>query len=320
MGRIHARILNDLRALAGVADSAIDIAKKTADIYNVPAFDSYQALIDETAPDALIIATPTFSHAKIAEEVASKYDCIRGLLIEKPLASTLADGQKVAEIIKNKGIVTLVSHSEIYNPIVGRAISLIETDAIGVPQSVIHDRRGFVPPARIPSLGDVFEDLGVHDFDIMARISKGKAKLYAQASTENGIFNSGTVMVNFESGSEHLFHLSRQYAGRRRYMDVSGSKGSLMLDLFGQIIKIQHLDQAPMAASDTINLPERGATIKVYGEPVREVLNDFVSCVKSGETPKVSIDDALCALKVVEAARESASSGKVVDLEIDPKK
>jgi len=99
-------------------------------------------------------------------------------------------------------------------------------------------------------------------------------------------------------------------------MDVSGSKGSLMLDLFGQIIKVQHLDQAPMAASDTINLPERGATIKVYGEPVREVINDFVSCVESGRTPKVSIDDALCALQIVEAARVSATTGKVVDIEI----
>ena len=320
MGSIHARILNDLNSLVGVADSDFDTAKKTADVYKVPAFDSYQALVEETTPDALIIATPTFSHAEIAEEVASKYDCIRGLLIEKPLASTLADGKKVADIVKKKGIVTLVSHSEIYNPIVGRAISLIDTGAIGNPQSIIHDRRGFVSPARIPSLGDVFEDLGVHDFDIMARISKGKAKLYAQGATQSGIFNRGTVMIEFESGSEHVFHLSRQYAGRRRYMDVSGSKGSLMLDLFGQIIKIQHLDQAPMAAGDTINLPERGATIKVYGEPVREVLNDFVACIKSGGTPRVSIDDALCVLKVVEAARESASTDKIVDIEIKPKK
>jgi len=239
MGRIHARILNDLKSLVGIADSAFDIAKKTADMYKVPAFDDFKGLVEETSPDALVIATPTFSHAAIAEEVASKYDCIRGLLIEKPLASTLEDGQKVANIIKKKGIVTLVSHSEIYNPIVGRAISLIETDAIGVPRTIIHDRRGFVQPSRIPSLGDVFEDIGVHDFDIMARISQGKARLYAQSSTESGIFNSGTVMVNFESGSEHFFHLSRQYAGRRRYMDVSGSKGSLMLDLFGQIIKVQ---------------------------------------------------------------------------------
>ena len=93
-----------------------------------------------------------------------------------------------------------------------------------------------------------------------------------------------------------------------------------MLDLFGQIIKVQHLDQAPMAASDSIKLPERGATIKVYGEPVREVLNDFVSCIKSGKTPKVSIDDALTALEVVEAARDSANTGKVVDINIRTKK
>jgi len=320
MGRIHARILNDIGVLVGVADSAIDTAKITADIYKVPAFHDFHTLIEKTSPDALVISTPTFTHASIAEEIASKYDCIRGLLIEKPLASTLEDGKKVADIVKKKNIVTLVSHSEIYNPIVGKALSLIETDAIGVPRVIIHDRRGFVQPSRIPSLGDVFEDIGVHDFDIMARISQGKARLYAQSSTEGGIFNSGTVMINFESGSEHFFHLSRQYAGRRRYMDVSGSKGSLMLDLFGQIIKVQHLDQEPMAASDTIKLPERGATIKVYGEPVREVLNDFVSCIISGENPRVSIDDALCALEVVEACRESASTGKVIDIEVKPKR
>ncbi|TFG32524.1 Gfo/Idh/MocA family oxidoreductase [Candidatus Thorarchaeota archaeon] len=320
MGRIHARILNDMNVLVGVADSALDIANQTADAYKVPAFDDFRGLIEETSPDALVIATPTFTHAEIAEEVASKYACIRGLLIEKPLASTLEDGKKVAGIVQKKGIVTLVSHSEIYNPIVGRAISLIKTGAIGDPQSVIHDRRGFVPPSRIPSLGDVFEDIGVHDFDIMARISQGRAKLYANSSSEGGIFNRGTVIVNFESGLEHSFHLSRQYAGRRRFMDVSGSKGSLMLDLFGQIIKVQHLDQAPMAASDTIQLPERGATIKVYGEPVREVLNDFVSCIKSGGTPRVSVDDALCALEVVEAARKSVITGKIVDIEIKSKR
>ena len=309
-----------MNSLVGVADSAFDVAKMTGDMYNVPAFDDCMALVEATTPDALVIATPTFTHAEIAKAIASKCDGIRGLLIEKPLASTLEDGKKVAEIVKKKGIVTLVSHSEIYNPIVGKALQLIETDAIGIPRSVIHDRRGFVSPSRIPSLGDVFEDIGVHDFDIMARISHGKARLYAQSSKESGIFNSGTVMINFDSGSEHFFHLSRQYAGRRRYMDVSGTKGSLMLDLFGQIIKVQHLDQAPMAASDSIKLPERGATIKVYGEPVREVLNDFVSCIKSGKTPKVSIDDALTALEVVEAARDSANTGKVVDINIRTKK
>ncbi|MDH4214473.1 MAG: Gfo/Idh/MocA family oxidoreductase [Candidatus Thorarchaeota archaeon] len=320
MGRIHARILNDMGALAGIADKDIETAMSVAKTYDVPAYENYEELIENVQPIALIISTPTSLHASIANRIASKYDNIRGLLIEKPLASTLEDGKKVAEVVKRKGIVTLISHSEIYNPIVTKALSLIQTDAIGVPRTVIHDRRGFVEPSRIASLGDVYEDIGVHDFDIMARISQGPASLFARSHKESGIYNSGTVMVDFETGAHHIFHLSRQYTGRRRYMDVSGTKGSLVLDLFGQIIKIQNLDQAPMAASDTIKLPERGATIKVYGEPVREVLNDFITCVKTGRTPKVNIDDALSALEIVEAARESTRTGKVVNIEVKRRK
>ena len=319
MGRIHARILSDMGVLVGLADKDKATVEQAAKNHNTTAFTDFESMLDETKPEGVVIATPTNTHADIARTIATNYDGIKGILIEKPLASTLEDGKKVAEIVKERGIVTLVSHSEIYNPIVGRAISLIETDAIGKPRTVIHDRRGFVHPERIPSLGDVFEDIGVHDFDIMARISTGPGKLYAQSNTAGGIHNAGTVMVKFETGTEHFFHLSRQYAGRRRYMDVSGTKGALVLDLFGQIIKVIHLDQAPVAKGDTIRLPERGATIKVYGEPVREVLNDFLRCIKTGETPRVSIDDALCALEIVEAARQSAESGKVIDIEVKPR-
>jgi myo-inositol 2-dehydrogenase/D-chiro-inositol 1-dehydrogenase len=302
--------------LVGVADKDKATVEQAAKSHNTIAFTDFETMLDETKPDGVVIATPTSTHATIAQTIATNYEGIKGILIEKPLASTLEDGKKVSEIVKKRGIVTLISHSEIYNPIVERALSLIKTDAIGIPRTIIHDRRGFVPPERIPSLGDVFEDIGVHDFDIMARISNGPAKLYAQSNTASGIHNSGTVMVKFDTETEHFFHLSRQYAGRRRYMDVSGTKGSLVLDLFGQIIKVQHLDQAPVAKGDTIRLPERGATIKVYGEPVREVLNDFLRCIKTGDTPRVSIDDALCALEIVEAARQSAESGKVIDIEI----
>ncbi|MFX1605691.1 MAG: Gfo/Idh/MocA family protein [Promethearchaeota archaeon] len=316
MGRIHARILSDMGVLVGVADTDKSTVKKVAKSHNTKAFYDFESMLDETKPEGVVIATPTSTHASIARSIVSNYDGIKGILIEKPMTSTLEDGKKLAKVVKEKGIVTLVSHSEIYNPIVERALSLIKADAIGTPRTVIHDRRGFVSPERIPSLGDVFEDIGVHDFDIMARISSGPAKLYAQSNKQGGIHNSGTVMVKFESGTEHFFHLSRQYAGRRRYMDVSGTKGALVLDLFGQIIKVQHLDQAPVAKGDTIQLPERGATIKVYGEPVREVLKDFLQCIETGKSPRVNIDDGLRALDIVEAARQSAESGKVIDIEI----
>ena len=143
MGRIHARILKDMGVLAGIADTCTETAEKVAQTHSVEAFEDCMKMIDTLKLDGVVVATPTSTHAKIAHEVVKRFD-IKGILIEKPLASTLEDGLKVAEVIREKGIVALVSHSEIYNPIVGRALSLIETDAIGQPRVVIHDRRGFV--------------------------------------------------------------------------------------------------------------------------------------------------------------------------------
>ena len=291
-----------------------------AEAYEAPAFEDYHALINETALDGVIISTPTFTHAKIAEDIAKNHPEIKGIMIEKPLASSLKEAEHVAKVIREKNIPTVISHTEIYNPIVRRALTLIKEGAIGTPRNAIHDRRGFVQPARVPSLGDVFEDLGVHDFDIMTRISQGPAKLYAQAREESGVINAGTVIVSFQSGSEHCFHLSREYAGRARMMNVSGSKGALILDLFAQIIYVKDLDQEPSAEDRTIRLPERGATIKVYGEPVREVLMDFVSVLENGSEPLVGLSDGLTTMKVIEAARESVKTGKLIDIKIDSKK
>jgi len=319
MGQIHARVLHNVRALSAVADIDKDKAVQIASKYGVDAFESYETMIESKQVEGVIISTPTSTHAEIAQAIAEKYDKVRGILIEKPLASTLEDAKRVAKVLKEKGIGVVVSHSEIYNPVVDRALDLINNGTIGDPRTIIHDRRGHIQPSRIPSLGDVFQDIGVHDFDIMARISHGGGTLYAQGHKKEGVFNSATVMIKFENGTEHVFHLSRQYAGRRRSMDVSGEKGNLILDLFGQIIKLQDLDEEPSADSQTIHLPERGATIKVYGEPVQEVINDFLGSIETGKAPRVGLDDGVAALKIVEAARESANTGKIVDLNIEPR-
>lgn len=308
-----------MRALAGVADKEFEKAEQVAGMYGSPAYREYSEMIEELKLDGIIISTPTGTHAEIAEAIAKKYDGLRGILIEKPLASTLRDAKKVADTLRKRRVCTLIGHSEIYNPVVERALELIHRGEIGQPHTVIHDRRGYVQPSRIASLGDVFEDIGVHDFDIMSRISKGPAKLYAQCNTRSGILNMGTVMVKFESGTEHFFHLSRQYVGRKRSMDVSGSKGTLSLDLFGQIIKIQDLDEAPEADGRTLSLPERGATIKVYGEPVQQVITDFLNCIETSQPPKVGLDDGLLALEIVEAARKSAKDEKPIDINIQSK-
>jgi UDP-N-acetylglucosamine 3-dehydrogenase len=315
MGRIHARILSSLDSLAGVTDIDFESAKAIAENYGVKAYEDYNDMLDDLSLDGVIVSTPTSTHADIATKVVKNHS-LKGIMIEKPLASTLIEGEKLLTAIKKKGMGGVVCHSEIYNPVVDRTLAMIKEGAIGETRVAIHDRRGFVHPSRIPSLGDVFEDLGVHDFDIMARMNSGPAKVYAQGNLSEGVYNSGTVLVKFRDGVQHSFHLSREYAGRSRSMDVSGTKGALVLDLFGQIIKVKDLDQEPSAGDRTIRLPERGATIKVYGEPIFEAIKDFIRVIETGSEPIVGLEDGINALRVVEAARKSAKTGDVIDLKI----
>jgi predicted dehydrogenase len=117
MGGIHARILGNLRQLVAIADTDLDRANEVASKHGVEAFESYETMIESASINCVIISTPTSTHAKIAEEIARKYEGIKGILIEKPIASSYKDAKRVAKVLRDKGISTVVSHSEIYNPV-----------------------------------------------------------------------------------------------------------------------------------------------------------------------------------------------------------
>ena len=74
-------------------------AKAIGNEYGVEAFDSYETMIEKTRPDGVIIATPTSTHAKIALNVAEKYD-VKGILIENAIVIGTIDLED-AEIIHN---------------------------------------------------------------------------------------------------------------------------------------------------------------------------------------------------------------------------
>ncbi len=314
MGKIHVRILSNLGALAGVADVNLDAAKQMSELYKVDYDTDYKALIKRVNPDYVIISAPSQLHAKISIDILENFD-IKGILIEKPVAENIDDATKLKEIIDKRKIIAIIGHSEVYNPIIDRTLSLLRQNAIGEVRHVVHDRRGSVQPERIKSLGDVFEDIGVHDFDIMARISQGHGELYAVANSYNGIYNAGTVSVTFDNGRIHIVHLSREFAGRRRSMLISGTDGTMDIDLFGQIINVQALSPAE-SESKAIRLPFRGTAIKVYGEPLLELHMNLLNSLRGKETPKVTIDDGVRAIKLVEATRESLKTKKPVEIDV----
>ncbi len=314
MGKIHVRILGNLGALAGVADINEDAAKQMASQYNVEYDSDYKKLMKRVNPDYVIVSTPSQLHAKISTDILENFD-IKGILIEKPVAENIEDAERLRDLVHKNNIIAIVGHSEVYNPVIDRTLMLLKQGVIGEIRHAINDRRGSVQLDRIKSLGDVFEDIGVHDFDIIARISQGKGELYAVGNLTNGIYNAGTVSIAFDNGRIHIVHLSREFAGRRRSMLLSGTDGTMNIDLFGQIINIQALSPAE-SESRAIRLPFRGTAIKVYGEPLLELHMNLLNSIRGKEKPKVTIDDGVRAIKIVEATRASLKSKKPVEISI----
>lgn len=315
MGRYHCRILSRLERLTAVCD--VIAPENVGKEYNVPIFTDYHEMMKEHPEiEGIIIATPTEHHALVAEDLLS-YSNLKAILIEKPIAHSIEAAEKLKEKVKNTKIKVSVGHIEIYNPVVQRMFNLIkENDIVGEIRSVLFQRRGAVSDGRLDSIGDVFQDIGIHDFDIASRILKsGKFSVIASSLTHHDIINSATVVFTGKN-INCTFLLSREFAGKTRKIEIEGSKATMVVDLLDQFIEIRQLG---IAKGDTksISIPfGSGERIKVYGEPLFEEITSFLDTIKN-KVPLVDIDAGIRAFALVEAVREASYEKKIVHFNLN---
>jgi predicted dehydrogenase len=116
-------------ALVGIADPAPQ-AEELARSVGVPWFANYDELIEAAQPRGVMVATPNVTHAPVA------IDCLqRGVpvIVEKPIAPTVEDAQRICEVSQRQGVAALVGHHRRYNPIARRAKEVIASGKLGRP-------------------------------------------------------------------------------------------------------------------------------------------------------------------------------------------
>lgn len=320
MGYYHARLLSRLGYLDSIIDSDINRAKEVSAQFNVPFFQTIEDFDRAEEIDAAIIAVPTKLHFEITQRVIDKFPNIKVLLIEKPVASSVNEAIMLKQKLENTNIKTIIGHVEAFNPIITRISELINADVIGVPRTAIFQRRGAVSDGRIESIGDVYEDIGVHDFDVALRIfNKHKYNLYSTGLKVNGYENSSIVIMSSADKDLNIsFHMSREYAGKMRTIEIEGTKATISANLLTQIIEIRSLEIAKGEKKQSaVSIPfSNGEQIKIYGEPLFFEMFNIIDCSKGKAEPVVTIDDGIRALRLVEAAKESIKSGNIINLEI----
>ncbi len=320
MGLLHTRLLHRMGFLDSIVEPNTKTAEKVGQLFEVPCFSSIEELANERKPNGVIIAVPTHIHVDVALEVVSRLPLLKGLLIEKPVATSVEQALELKNKLQGKSIKTIVGHIEVFNPVISRIIEILDKRDLGKPRSVLFQRRGAVAESRLGSIGDVYEDIGVHDFDVAMRLfPKGKMKLFASALTLNDIGNSSIIVLTSQEEEFIVtFLMSREYAGKLRTIDIEGTKGTLCANLLTQILELRSLEIARgEKEASAIRIPfSNGEQIKVYGEPLLSEMWNLVDCIRSDGKPLVTINDGINALKLVEAARKGIKTGEVVELEV----
>ncbi|MFX0013939.1 MAG: Gfo/Idh/MocA family protein [Promethearchaeota archaeon] len=321
MGYYHARLLSRLGYLDSIVDSNPETAEAVGQQFGTPWFSSIESMIEKQVPNGIIIAVPTEKHPSVAADVIKYIPDLKALLIEKPIAPSVAQAIDLKTTLTKSKAKVIIGHIEVFNPIVKRIGEILSKEnLIGIPRTVLFQRRGAVAETRIESIGDVYGDIGVHDFDIALRLFiKGKIKLFSTAVKLNGLANSSIIVLSSEEKECNVtFLMSREYAGKLRTIDIEGTRATLCANLLTQMLEMRSLE---IARGDkdvsAISIPfSNGEQIKVYGEPLLHEIWNFVDCIQDKANPIVSIEDGINVLRIVEAARKSIEKSSVIHLEV----
>lgn len=312
-GRNHLRVYRELEhagepiQLAAVVDSNPAVAAEAAQNFGIPAFETIEACLAAVEPlHAASICVPTVHHASTAAPLlAAGID----LLIEKPLAASLADADRILELTRNNNRIVQAGHLERFNPAVTAARQHLHQ-----PMFFESHRLSVFTPRSLDV--DVVLDLMIHDLDIVlslvaSPVREVRAVGLPVLSNKVDIAN---VRVEFENGCVANFTASRVSTERVRklrffqphqYLSLDFARQDLLIIDAPVITAAARMDPAQLAALAQLaqqagQHPSAGLSLKKIqvqlGEPLRLEIASFLDSVRTRTTPLVTADDGRAAL------------------------
>ena len=279
LGQHHARILASLPGvtLAGVVDTKPGRAEEIGSKHGVPGFTDATELLGQV--DAVSIAVPTVSHVEVALPFIERGAAV---LVEKPLAATLADADRLIEAAARRGTVLAAGHTERFNPAVAAALPLVTR-----PRFVEVHRLGTFPERSLDI--DVIFDLMIHDFDLL--LASVKSEVMTIEAVGVNVLTSkidiANVRLRFADGCIANLTASRISRERVRKARFFQTDSYVSIDYAAQEVEVYRLlrDESVAAARPII---QGGKLDVAQQEPLRCELIDFVDAVRTRRSPGVT--------------------------------
>jgi predicted dehydrogenase len=322
-GAVHARALSGLDGirLAAVCDRDEQRLTTVAGTTDATPYSHHETMLRSERLDAVIVAVPARLHADVA---LAAIEAGAAVLVEKPLAPSWEEGQKLVLAASRAGVPLMAGHIERFNPAVCEVARRVQAGEIGHVLQM--SARRMAPIGVRTQDVNIVHDSALHDIDVM-RFVLGAEVESAFAAAQTGILHpfedsiSGLLRFTGTSGRPGpIGSLEVNWLSPRRVRDLTvlGEEGLFVLDYTAQTLDFYPPAQSAARQATTprwsapASRPSAAAiSIPIEPkEPLAEELAAFVSALRTGREMPVTGADALAALAIADALTRSSRVGR----------
>ena len=316
--------------LRWVCDLDLDRARGAVGRYStLRVTDSLDEVLGDPSVEAVAIATPAATHVAVA---GAAFAAGKHVLVEKPLAASVAEGRKLVDLAADADRVLMCDHTFCYTPVVRRIRELADAGVLGDVQYVdsVRINLGLVQPDV-----DVFWDLAPHDLSILDFILPADRRpvgVGAQGADPIGAGKACVGYLTLPLDGDAIAHVHVNWLSptKIRTMIVGGSERMLVWDDLHPTQRLSMFDKGVDLRADSASAEERDQALISYrtgdlvapalpeSEALRGVVGEFTSSIRERRAPLTDGNAGVRVLEILEAASQSlAEDGATVPLKGD---
>ncbi len=310
-------------ARTGCATSTVRAARgASSPATSIPgAVSDFDRLLDDPDIEGMVIATPVGTHYRLARKALESH---KSVLVEKPLAMSLAEASQLVRVGREVGRVLMVGHTFLYSSPVRKIREIVDSGELGDILYISSTRANL---GLFQHDVNVTWDLATHDISIVLAIMQRMPEAVScqgQSHYNSRIEDVALMTLHFPRNVIAFVHVSWLDPNKIRRTTVVGSRKMLVYD-----------DTAPQ---EKIRIYDRGVNVQRYydtygefhfsyrygdiciprleeSEPLQTECQHFVDCICNRATPLTDGLNGLQVVAVLEAANASMRRGQTVALE-----
>lgn len=302
-GKNLVRNFFELNALGAVCDSRAEILSRIkADFGGCPTTASFEDVLNDKTLAAVAIAAPAESHAKMVEAalIAGK-----DVFVEKPLALSVAEGEKLVTLARAHGRILMVGHLLWYHPAILKLKALVKAGELGKIRYVYSNRLNL---GKIRREENILWSFAPHDISvILGLLEEMPTSVYAEGGNylHERIADTTLSLLSFASGVKAHIYVSWLHPFKEQKLVIVGEKKMAVFDDVEKVHKLVlyphtidwdgEVPVAKKAQGCPIDLEER--------EPLKDELAHFLDCIVTRKAPLTDGEEGLRVLRVLESCQ-----------------